>query len=87
MPSELRERRGNTALFRSANSLSIDTERLARDLAYDHLGPCLEEVRDAFFPGVGLIAGGLLRGYVLLLEAFIRPPWRVVAIEMHRLGK
>jgi hypothetical protein len=62
LPSEPRKRRGNTALFRGANSWSVDTERLARDLAHRDFGRCFEEVRDAFFPGVGLIAGGVLRG-------------------------
>ncbi len=41
LPSELRKRRGNTALFRGANSWSIDTERFRARLGVE----CIKDLK------------------------------------------
>src|SRR5262249_53535559 len=77
-PTEPRKHSSYTALVSSAHTLCLDFERILGELANSQLAliGSPQILCDCLFPGVLLVAAGLLRLHVFFLEVLIRPPRR-----------
>jgi hypothetical protein len=86
-PAHAIQNRGDTTLVRCAYPCGLNQQGFLGDLADRDLAVGGEVVFDQVLPGVGLVAGLLLRLYVLVLECAIGPPGSAFVVEVDRFGK